>query len=194
MSLDTEIDRQVNRMEHGASLLQAIDECIAKAELVKSGADSVWVVGVVASMRANLSKIRDDVLDPLFAEPVPAAEYDPEVPINKSLLRAACTELRRYAVPLGADDQVVLNIESAIGVEPPAASVLPTVFVQMQRDAKRWNDLLELCGHLGDSSDVTVTLSQDDACRTQHIKVGDRRFYGSSWGQVLDKAVKGDES
>lgn len=65
---------------------------------------------------------------------------------------------------------------------------------RQERDAKRWNDLIELCGHLGDSSDTVVTLSQDDACRTQHIKVGERRFYGTSWGHVLDKAVQGDES
>jgi hypothetical protein len=64
----------------------------------------------------------------------------------------------------------------------------------VQRVAKRWNDLLELCGHLGDSSETTVTLSQDDACRTQHIRVGDKRFYGTSWAQALEKAVAGDES
>lgn len=102
---------------------------------------------------------------------------------------------------IASPEDMAGNFERIVAITAPGASVedatpkAPALALQrLQRDAKRWNDLLELCGHLGDSSDTVVTLSQDDACRTQHIKVGDRRFYGDSWGQVLDKAAKGDES
>jgi len=38
---------------------------------------------------------------------------EPEtVAVDKTLLRAACNEIRKYAIPSGADDQVVLNLEA----------------------------------------------------------------------------------
>ncbi|CAM5559303.1 hypothetical protein [Eoetvoesiella caeni] len=44
--------------------------------------------------------------------------FDPElagtVVVDVSLLQAACNELRRYAIPAGSDDQVVLNLEAII--------------------------------------------------------------------------------
>lgn len=40
--------------------------------------------------------------------------FDPEVPVTRSLLVAAASELRRFAVPNGADDQVVSNLEAML--------------------------------------------------------------------------------
>lgn len=40
--------------------------------------------------------------------------HDPEIKVTRSLLEAACAELRKYALPAGADDQVLLNLEATI--------------------------------------------------------------------------------
>lgn len=54
----------------------------------------------------------------------------------------------------------------------------------------RWDQLKELCGHLGDGSQTTVKLYQDDATRTYHVSVGAKSFYGDSFEEVLAKAVE----
>lgn len=46
-----------------------------------------------------------------------ASDEEPSISITKSLIVAACDELRRYALPAGADDQVVFNLEAACGIE-----------------------------------------------------------------------------
>lgn len=37
------------------------------------------------------------------------------VPVDRSLLEAACKEIRSWKVSKGGDDQVVLNLEAALG-------------------------------------------------------------------------------
>lgn len=51
------------------------------------------------------------------AEAALAARQAPDprdVSVDRTLLKAACDEIRKYATPAGADDQVVLNLESAL--------------------------------------------------------------------------------
>lgn len=44
----------------------------------------------------------------------------------------------------------------------------------------RWRKLLALCGDLGDSSQETVTIYQDDATNTCTITVGKKRYSNGS--------------
>ena len=44
----------------------------------------------------------------------------------------------------------------------------------------RWKKLLALCGELGDSSQETVTISQDDATNTCTITVGKKSYSNGS--------------
>jgi hypothetical protein len=48
---------------------------------------------------------------------------DPEIPITRSLLVAAVGELAKYALPAGADDQVIANLATACGIPVPSAAV-----------------------------------------------------------------------
>jgi hypothetical protein len=51
------------------------------------------------------------------AEAALAARQAPDprdVSVDRTLLKAACDEIRKYATPAGADDQVVLNLEAAL--------------------------------------------------------------------------------
>lgn len=45
--------------------------------------------------------------------------YDPEIKITRSLLEAACAQLRRAVAEFGCDDQVVLNLQAAIDRTKP---------------------------------------------------------------------------
>lgn len=46
----------------------------------------------------------------------------------------------------------------------------PTVR-QLQQKAQAWDRLMDLCGSTRDGSDTLVTLGQDDATHTCHVKV-----------------------
>lgn len=62
------------------------------------------------SQKAIFTEVKMLALD----APPPVAE-EPEIPITRSLLEAACKELREWKVDKGGDDQVVLNLEAALG-------------------------------------------------------------------------------
>ena len=47
-----------------------------------------------------------------------------------------------------------------------------------------------IAGHVSNDSHRTVTLSQDDATRTFHIRVDQYSFYGRSWEEAIDKAYE----
>lgn len=74
---------------------------------------------------------------------------------------------------------------------PPEANELAAAL----RDAARWRALKELAGYLGDGSQETVTLYQDDATRSCFIKVGDgnraKRYGkdGSSFNGIMDELI-----
>jgi hypothetical protein len=55
-------------------------------------------------------------------------------------------------------------------------------FKELLRDAERWRKLIRLCGYLGNSSQETVTIYQDDATNTAFVTVGTgdrkRKYYG----------------
>lgn len=58
----------------------------------------------------------------------------------------------------------------------------------------RWEWLMEQCGHLGDGSQTTVTLWQDDATRSCRITIGDREKRvlgtdGSSFESIADEGI-----
>jgi Lar family restriction alleviation protein len=62
--------------------------------------------------------IRQQLIDN-FASPSPFGQhpeeqFDPHIPISKSLLEAAIAEIRKWKVEQGGDDQVVLNLEAAL--------------------------------------------------------------------------------
>lgn len=67
----------------------------------------------------------------------------------------------------------------------------PTVGVLEVAPPKRdyWKDLRKLCGYLQNGSDVTVKLSQDDACHTYHLYVGKTMYWGNSFEECVDKAM-----
>ncbi|HET7155910.1 MAG TPA: hypothetical protein VFI87_11145 [Hyphomicrobiaceae bacterium] len=78
------------------------------------------------------SEVTDDDLSSFEVTPpaAPAApsvgepddNYDPEIPVTRSLLIAAVHELARYALPAGADDQVIANLSACCGIATPPAA------------------------------------------------------------------------
>ncbi len=54
-----------------------------------------------------------------------------------------------------------------------------------EREQSKWKQLKELCGHLQDGSQETVTLMQDDATRTICIKIGKQYFPGDTFEEAL---------
>ena len=60
--------------------------------------------------------------------------------------------------------------------------------------AELYNQIRSLMGYVQNSSDTSVTLSQDDATYTYHIRVGNsannRTYWGNSFAEVIRKAVK----
>lgn len=61
----------------------------------------------------------------------PPEFYDPEIPIQRSLLEAICREFRKCLPTLDLDDQALLNIEAALheSYNPPPASPKPRLTV-----------------------------------------------------------------
>jgi hypothetical protein len=53
--------------------------------------------------------------------------------------------------------------------------------------ADRWDKLVKLAGYVGNASDVTIKMFQDDATLTYHIVVGKESNYGSSFEEALSK-------
>ncbi len=72
-----------------------------------------------------------------------------------------------------------------------------TVENQRKRDArsaKLWLDLLELVGHWQEGTNDVVTLYQDEATQTCHIRVGKKMEYASSFEGVMQKInLKGEQ-
>jgi hypothetical protein len=54
------------------------------------------------------------------------------------------------------------------------------------------NEIEQLCGYVGDGSDVTLTISQDDATRTWIVKVGKASYTGRSMRDALREAYKAE--
>lgn len=48
--------------------------------------------------------------------------------------------------------------------------------------------LRKLCGYLANSSETTVTISQDDATKDFIVRVGNRLYHGPSMTQAFDAA------
>lgn len=61
------------------------------------------------------------------------------------------------------------------------------------RDLESWKILRDLLGHVQDGSAEPVTISQDDATKNWHVRVGSgmpyKVFYGSSLEEALRQAV-----
>ncbi len=62
--------------------------------------------------------------------------------------------------------------------------------VKLKEDAEKWRNLRNLCGFLGNGSQTTVTLYQDDATETVHLKVGQRSYFESSFERCIEQAMK----
>lgn len=67
-------------------------------------------------------------------------------------------------------------------------------YLDLLNSSIRWKKLLKLCGELGDSSQETVTIYQDDATSTCTITVGKKRYSNgsSSVESVLDSIPSPD--
>jgi hypothetical protein len=71
-------------------------------------------------------------------------------------------------------------------------SAMPDVTADMRCNSDRYKQLQAMMGYWQDGSEQTVTLFQDDATRTVHLKIGDRmprRYYGDSLSQVIEQAA-----
>ena len=56
-----------------------------------------------------------------------------------------------------------------------------------KQEINHWERLKKLAGYYQDSSDETITMFQDDATRTYHIKVGKESNYGNCFEEALNK-------
>lgn len=61
-----------------------------------------------------------------------------------------------------------------------------SVYMKMLKNSIRWQKLIKLCGHLGDSSQKNVKIYQDDVTRTAHITVGNKAYSGEDIEFVFD--------
>ena len=52
-----------------------------------------------------------------------------------------------------------------------------------------YENLRRCCGYVQNGSQTTVTIGQDDATNTFHVKVGSRAYWGESLSQALEKAA-----
>ncbi len=66
--------------------------------------------------------------------------------------------------------------------------------LELMQDGMRYRALIAAAGYFQDSSDETVTLSQDDATRTCHVTVGrlqdSKDFYAGSFNGAVDLLKK----
>lgn len=56
-------------------------------------------------------------------------------------------------------------------------------------DIKRLRKLRELCGHLANGSNRTVSIGQDDATKAWLIHAGNEWWHGATLGEAIDAAV-----
>lgn len=108
--------------------------------------------------------------------------------------------LLRVGIKTGDEKLIVeayhalLNILAAHGsylIEnvPPR---FPVATFEVMRDAKRLNDLRELCGFVEDGSSDVLTIFQDDATRDWSLRLGKTYLVhsGINFKQTIDEAVK----
>lgn len=58
-----------------------------------------------------------------------------------------------------------------------------------EKNAGRLDGLRKMMGHVQDGSDTAVLLYQDDATRSYIVHVGDRHYWGESFGIAIDNAI-----
>lgn len=61
------------------------------------------------------------------------------------------------------------------------------ILKQNKVKADNWDKLVRLAGYVGNASDVTIILSQDDATGGYWIKVGKISNHGGSFEEALSK-------
>lgn len=75
------------------------------------------------------------------------------------------------------------QLDRAASLDPVSAAA------DERRKASLFEGLMKLCGHWRNASDETVKFYQDDACRTYHVVVGKKEYYGDSFEEALNQAI-----
>ena len=84
---------------------------------------------------------------------------------------------------------------------PPGSDGIPTMDCQvcrlterleqldgMRRDSERLAWIRQLMGYVQDGSQQAVTIFQDEATNTFHLKAGNREYWANTFEQVIDNA------
>lgn len=58
--------------------------------------------------------------------------------------------------------------------------------MSIEQKAEAFNKIRELMGYVEDGSDVVVSIYQDDATKTFHVRVGSDSVH---WGETLTEAI-----